>query len=508
MPKIEQQHASSEQGGLWTRRQFLKLSVFAAASAGAASFTSEQAAKANTITSPERSNPFSKMSSDTKNNTEISGGAGVRWPNSEQAPAATSREVSASEVEKEILRTMTQLPGHESSASLESSGGVITKAQAERAAKEQSAGIAAFLSELSRNPSAVLWTGSFQEGSQNGLMLNPLSDKKTGEVLYLLKTQAMRNGKLETSVILPNYAEKYAKQKDGFSWLPAAAIDSSGSGRFIPVNADPSKYQFRVERVGEGWNIYRDQLGPGNLIVKTELFDDVTHSLVEKKLGVSGTAQISEMTQWTPEQVRAFVKNVVPLKWTDEKNIPWGITKTSTPLNGDEYVLNGIFQGYGEEDVSAVSKSGKKYSAKLAFLQLVVPDEQQKHLLPVKFYLYQNMKTTGILGYNFVDAKQFRLRKERGGSASANPIPLLMNNLDQIPFGASVGILSPPASIVYTESDYASYFPMRPEAVVAFVKNGTENASFKSAMSAIKKGRPAEVFAAEWMYLSTTPPLH
>lgn len=500
MNKFEHSSPAELSSTLWSRRKFLRVSAAAVLGAGFTAVERGVLAAAATIESPSQKNPFSRLSNAQSAEVGSGSGTGRRWQLSAERGGLTQKEISVSEVEQEMLRLISSDEKNTSSSEV-SSGGVINPEAARVAIREQAAGVTGFLNELTKSPSAVLWTGRFAEGTQPGVQLNPLVDRTSGSVLFLIQSQSGQKEQLESQLLMPNYLRPAAEKLRGFQWLSPNAIDRTGTGRFIPINSDPSKYQFRVKQTKGGWNIERDTLDAKGGVLKTERYNPIEET-VESVSKSADAPSLEEVLQWNGEQVKEFLGQVIPLKFSNEKTVPWGIIKTSTELNGDEFMLGAAYHSYGKEKVAAKNKAGKEFSADLHFLNLLVPNAKQTKLVPVKFYLYQNMETTGIIGYTSLDPLKQRVPAERGGSGSASAKPLLMTNFDEMEFGTFLGILSPAAGIVYSDEQYESYYSRLPEAVVALMRNGKESASFKKAQEMLRKEESAQVFGAEWLYLS------
>jgi len=482
---------------LWSRRKFLRLSAAAVLGAGLSAVERGVSPVSAHVESPSQNNPFSAMLESSIPGSQSSSGERQRWQFGTRAELSQNTLVTKEEVEREINKLVLSKENQEGSSS-SAVGGLLSEKAAKEAIAQQAEGIAGFLTDLRRDPSALFWSGTFAEGSQPGIQLNPIVDQESGAILFLLKSQSGEKDSLQTQLVMPNYLRSFTQEREGFEWLPSTALDRSGSGRFIPINADPSKYQFRVKQMKKGWLIERDEFDQQGVLIGTAQYNAKQETL-EKVNPHHMSSELPEVLGWKPEQVQKFLDRVIPIVTTKQKQVPWGITKTSTELNGDEYIFGAIFHSYGQEKVTVKSSMEQEFSADLHYLNLLVPNAKKTKLIPVKFYLYQNMLQGGTKGYTMVDPVNQRIPAERGGSISTNPIPLLLNTFEKMQFGTTLAILSPAAGIQYSDAEYASHFSSRPEAVVAFMKNGKENSSYKKAQENLRKELPAQVYAAGWM---------
>jgi hypothetical protein len=381
---------------------------------------------------------------------------------------------------------------------------VISREKAVLAARQQAVGIAAFLTDLTESPSVVAWNSAFQTKSQEGVALLALIDDASGDVLFLLLRQRVQFQRTERTLLLPNDREAQGNAGSAeFSWLPADASKPAATIRYIAIDADPQKYQFRANKVGSGWQLFRDSIDSAGQVAFTEKYDARLNRLIAAQ--VPGPVDVSgDAATWTPEKVKAFLQRVVPLKWSNDQLIPWGVTKTSTPPNGDEYIFHGIYTGYATEQVTVTGDLGKTYVADLVYVTLLVPDVKNSRLRQARLYLYQNMDTTGIRGYTYVDPMQGRVPapERRGQGGSLPGAAFMARDLHEIAVGSAFVAISPSAFIRYTAEQFDQHYERRPEAVVAFIMNGKDNDSYRKAQAALRRGRDVKLYAAEWLYIA------
>ena len=227
---------------------------------------------------------------------------------------------------------------------------------------------------------------------------------------------------------------------------------------------------------------------------------------IKKDPSESNGKDLNDFLQWTPKEISAYLKKITPIRWSDGKLVQWGITKTSQSVVADEFVFSGIYHGFGKDHVATLGRDGKHYEADLSYLLLLVPTRENDALLPTKFYLFQNMETTGILGYNMIDPEKNMLPTKRGLGGSMNDVPLKNEQLAGLKRGVSVAVVSPSSALTFTDAELQKYYETKPEAVVAILKNGEANASYKMAQQHLSDQKSASIYAADWIFISNTPP--